>query len=68
MVHAHSSQRSSFRPDLPLVLIIAMVALLWIAGGASRADAMGQVIVRAGCWAILIAAILGGSLPALARG
>lgn len=28
---------------------------------------MGQVIVRAGCWAILIAAILGGARPSLTR-
>ncbi|WBH15110.1 O-antigen ligase family protein [Sphingomonas radiodurans] len=45
-----------------------MVALLWIAGGASRGDAIGQVIVRAGCWAILIASILGGTRPSLAQG
>ena len=42
-----------------------MVVLLWVAGGASRADTMGQVVVRAGCWAILIAAMLGGPRPSL---
>jgi O-antigen ligase len=60
-----SSRRSAFRPDLPLILTIALIALLWIAGGASRADTMGQVVVRAGCWAILIAAILAGPRPSL---
>ncbi len=42
-----------------------MIVLLWVAGGASRADAMGQVVVRAGCWAILIAAFLAGPRPVL---
>lgn len=65
MAHSHSARRSSFRPDLPLVLTVAMIVLLWVAGGASRADAMGQVVVRAGCWAILIAAIVAGPRPVL---
>lgn len=63
MMHARSTRRSSLRPDLSLVLVIAMVALLWVAGGASRADTIGQVIVRAGCWAILITAVLAGPRP-----
>lgn len=63
MVHARSAQRRLFWPDLPLVLIVAFMALLWISGGASRADAFGQVVVRAGCWAILTTAILFGPPP-----
>lgn len=66
MAHARSARRSRFRPDLPLILTIALIVLLWVAGGASRADTMGQVIVRAGCWAILIAAILAGPRPIFA--
>ncbi len=67
MVHPRSSARqSAFRPDLPLVLALALMVLLWIAGGASMADAMGQVVVRAGAWAILITAILAGPRPAVA--
>jgi O-antigen ligase len=65
MVHAHSARQSRFQPDFPLLLTIAMVVLLWLAGGASRADTMGQVAVRAGCWAIWIAAVLVGPRPAL---
>lgn len=64
MVHTQSVRGSRFKPDLPLVLVIAMVLLLWVAGGASRADTMGQVIVRAGCWIILITTILFGPRPA----
>lgn len=63
MVHKRPVGRSSFQPDLPVVLTIAMIVLLWIAGGASRADTMGQVVVRAGCWAILAATILMGPRP-----
>ena len=64
MVHARSARRNRIRPDLPLVLAIAIIALLWIAGGASRADTMAQVIVRAGCWMILMVAVLAGPRPA----
>jgi O-antigen ligase len=67
MVHARSAKRPRFRPDLPLVLTILLFALLWLAGGASRADTLGQVFVRGGCWAILIAAILAGPRPTIGR-
>lgn len=65
MDHARLTRRSSFKPNVPLILVLAMIALLWVAGGASRADAMGQVVVRAGSWTILIAAILAGPRPRL---
>lgn len=65
MVQARSFRRSFSQPDLPLVLSVAMLVLLWIAGGASRADLMGQVVVRAGCWSILTVAILAGPRPAI---
>lgn len=63
MVHSHLSRRSALLPDLSLVLMGAMLILVWIAGGASRADVMGQVVVRAGGWAIMIATILAGPRP-----
>jgi O-antigen ligase len=65
MIYARSARRSSFRFDISLALLITMTVLLWVAGGASRADIMGQVVVRGGCWAILIAAILAGPRPML---
>lgn len=43
--------------------MIATLVLLWIAGGASRAEVLGQVVVRAGAWAILVIAILAGPRP-----
>ncbi len=42
-----------------------MLLILWIGGGASRADVMGQVFVRAGAWIVLIAFILFGRRPHL---
>ncbi len=65
MVHVHSARKLSFRPDLPLALISIMAVLLWVAGGASRADMMAQVVTRLGCWTILIVAILFGPRPVL---
>lgn len=41
-----------------LLLLGILLALCWLAGGASRADAAGQAVVRGGAWAILIVALL----------
>lgn len=46
-----------------LLLLGGLVALLWIAGGASREDVQGQVVVRAGAWLIIGAAVLTGPRP-----
>ncbi len=48
---------------MPLILIAAMMILLWIAGGASREDALGQAIVRAGAWLVIAVAIVAGPKP-----
>lgn len=45
-------------PSLSFGLLVALLTLLWIAGGASRADVIGQVVTRGGAWAILVAFIL----------
>ena len=37
--------------------------VVWAAGGASRADVLGQVVVRAAAWLILIVAVLFASRP-----
>lgn len=54
-----------FRPHLPFLLMAALLGVVWISGGASRADVIGQVITRGGAWAILIALILLGRRPSL---
>lgn len=45
-------------PSLPFLLLCALLGVFWLAGGASRADVLGQVVVRAAAWAAVIAAIL----------
>lgn len=45
-------------PSLSLTLLLLLLCVLWLAGGASRADALGQVVVRACSWAALVAAVL----------
>ena len=48
------------RPSLAWILLAVLLATLWVAGGASRADAAGQVIVRGISAAILVIAVLFG--------
>lgn len=52
-----------FRLSLPLSLLIAFFVALWVAGGASRADAAGQIVVRVAAFICLIAMILFGERP-----
>jgi O-antigen ligase len=52
-----------FRPSLSFLLLLVLTALLWISGGASRADVLGQVVVRAAAWGGLLVAILLGERP-----
>lgn len=51
------------RPGLPLVSLAIFLALLLVAGGASRADVTGQVVVRAGAWCAIVAMMLFGPRP-----
>lgn len=44
-----------------LILLLAFFGLLWIAGGSSFGDVLGQVLVRAGAWACLVGMILFGT-------
>lgn len=49
------------RPSFAFSILCAFLILLWLAGGASRADAFGQIIVRTAAWSALVAfAFLGG--------
>lgn len=47
-----------FRPSLAFLLLAGLLTILWIAGGASRGDAMGQVAVRSVSWAIVVTMLL----------
>ncbi len=46
------------RTSFPLILACLYLLVLWLAGGASRADALGQVVVRAASWTMLIVVAL----------
>lgn len=45
-------------PSFPFLTLAAFMSLLWFAGGASRGDVLGQVIVRVGAWSIIAIYIL----------
>jgi O-antigen ligase len=53
--------RHSAAPDrastLSFWLLVAFLVILWVAGGASRADVLGQAVVRFFAWSILVVAI-----------
>ncbi len=55
------------RPGLTFVMLIILTAVLWVAGGASMATVRGQVIVRAASILLLVAAIVVGPRPAIAK-
>lgn len=56
-----------YRPSLAFVLLCAFLLVLWVAGGASRADALGQAIVRGAAAMFLAIMVLVGERPAFAR-
>jgi O-antigen ligase len=53
------------RSRLAFALTIALLVILWISGGASRADVIGQVITRGAAWAILVIFIVWAPAPRL---
>ena len=65
----HRDRLSYFllRPGLTFVMLIILVTILWVAGGASMATVSGQIIVRAASILLLITAIVVGPRPAFAN-
>lgn len=53
--------------DFPSVLLILFLIIIWVAGGASRADAVGQVVVRAAAAATLFVTVLAYPQPSFMR-
>lgn len=51
-------------PSLSALLLLALLSTVWVAGGASRGDVLGQVIVRTVATLLLASAILLGGRPA----
>lgn len=65
-MQTHRSIRG-FSISLSFVLLLALLGILWLAGGASRPDVLGQVIVRSVAWCLLVAAILFGERPSFGQ-
>lgn len=60
-----TAERSThlIRPSLSFILLVLLLATLWVAGGASRADVPGQSVVRAVAYIVLIVALLFAERP-----
>lgn len=61
-IRPRMSRHSAAAPDrastLSFWLLVAFLAVLWVAGGASRADVLGQSVVRFSAWSMIVVAIL----------
>lgn len=57
------SSRFSFRPSLAFVTLSLLLLVLWLAGGASRGDVAGQLVVRTAAFLALMVVFLFGRLP-----
>ncbi len=55
----------TFRPGLTFILLALFLAMLWIAGGASRGNVPGQVAVRGLAWGMLVVMALCAPKPML---
>jgi O-antigen ligase len=56
---------SGFLPGSAFLLLVTLLATLWLAGGASREDALGQLVVRSAAWIALGVAVVAGPRPKL---
>lgn len=52
---------------MPFAMLSTLLLILWIAGGASRADALGQVVIRTTATLLLVLMIFFGDRPDLGR-
>lgn len=60
-------RRMTFRPSLSFVMLAGFLVVLWLAGGASRGDVPGQVVVRSAAWMALVATALFATKPMFKR-
>lgn len=61
--------RSIYRPNVSLnaIVLIGLTLTIWVAGGASRADALGQAVVRTAAWLAILVIALFGARPSISR-
>lgn len=55
---SRTTRPSDPRVSLSFLLLALLLATLWLAGGASRGDVMGKVIVQAVAWTAMVVAIV----------
>lgn len=51
-------RRARFSPDLSLVLLVVLLVIFWLTGGASREDVSGQILSRGAAWIAIVVAVL----------
>lgn len=47
------------------ILLLGLIITSWVAGGAARADVLGQTIMRVAAWVTIIGSLLFGARPSL---
>ncbi|PZT90320.1 MAG: hypothetical protein DI637_04245 [Citromicrobium sp.] len=60
---ASRKKNDRFSIDPTFILFIVFIVVLWIGGGASRADVAGQVVVRAFSWLTILLLLIFGTRP-----
>lgn len=60
-MESSQSLRTQDEPRLPFFLLCALLVALWVGGGASHIDALGQAVVRGTSWFLLLIATLLGN-------
>lgn len=59
----HNWSRRGVLPGPAFLILCGLLVAVWIAGGGSRADLIGQVVVRGATWVLVIVAIFAGVRP-----
>lgn len=64
-----TARRSGFPVQISISFgaLVVVLSVLWIAGGASKADVLGQVVVRSVAWLALVIAVLAEGRLAIDR-
>lgn len=63
------SVKSIYKPRISLnaLVLLGVFVTIWIAGGASRSDELGQVMVRTAAWIAIVVTTLFGARPSMSK-
>ncbi len=61
--------RATYRPSVSLnaIVVFGLFVTIWVAGGASQADELGQVVVRTAAWIAIVVTVLFGARPSISK-